>query len=104
VLALNTQLMAINSLIGWLHELNGSPIRIANVDDPLPGARTDFERLRFAGGFPTGCCDFVQHPLEIVNEQRDVHEADIARSKISGFAIRRREILKQFDLMTTGRF
>ena len=87
-----------------LHELDGCAIRVANVDNALSGVRARFERLRFAGGFPTGCCDFVQHPLEIVNEQRDVHEADIARSKISGFAIRRREILEQFDLMTTGRF
>ena len=86
------------------HELDGSAVGIAHIDDVLPGVRPRFESLRFARGFPTRGGDFVQHSVKIINEQSNVNVSDIARTNLCMFPIRRREIFEQFDFMTAGYF
>ena len=83
-----------------LHELDGCAIRVANVDNALSGVRARFERLRFAGGFPTGRGDHVQHCVEVIHGECNVDRTNIARFKIDMFSGGRCEILEQFDLMS----
>src|SRR5205085_4152062 len=42
-----------------LHEFNGRPVRIANIDDAFARIRSGCERLRFTSGFPTGRGDLL---------------------------------------------
>jgi hypothetical protein len=86
-----------------LHQLNRGPVGIAHIDNTFPSVRSYFEQLWFAGCCPTRCCNFVQDRFQIIDKQRDVHRPDLARSKIRPFTICRREILKQFDLVTARR-
>ena len=65
-----------------LHELDGCAIRVANIDHALSGVRARFERLRLAGGFPTGRGDFFKDGVEIINGKCDMDRSDIARPKI----------------------
>jgi len=85
--------------LGRLHELDGSPIWVANVNDSLSRVRAGFKSLRFAGGFPTGRGDRGQHRVEIIYEERNVHRADVARPKIDMFSVRRCEVFEQFNLV-----
>src|SRR6266480_6581920 len=87
-----------------LHEFNGCAVGIAHVDDALTGIRTGDKCLRFAGCLPARSSNLCEHSIEIFNQERDVHRPNIARSKTSAFAVRRREILEQFDLVTAWRF
>jgi len=83
-----------------LHELDGCAIRVANVDNALSGVRARFERLRFAGGFPTGRGDHVQHCVEVIHGECNVDRTNIARFKIDMFSGGRCEILEQLDLVS----
>jgi hypothetical protein len=57
--------------------------------------------LRFTSSFPTGCLDRAENRAEILHDERDVHEANIAGPTIDiPFTLERREIFEQFDLVT----
>ena len=68
------------------------------------GSRTYTTRLPAFGpvlsvcGLPAAfqpeACNPFEHGIEIFNEQRNMHEPNVARSKICAFAIRRREIFE----------
>jgi len=60
------------------------------------------QRLRSAGRFPTGRNYAFEYSLEIIDKQRNVKRVNIAGSNVCMFAIGRREILEQLDLVTAG--
>src|SRR5262249_51221733 len=87
------------------HELDRRAVGIANVNNAFSGVRSRFENLRFARGFPTGRCNSVKYGIEIIDNERDMNMANVARSKTDMFfPILRREILEQLDLVATGCF
>src|SRR5439155_15869094 len=77
-----------------LHKLDCCPIRVANVDDSLPGVRSRFQDLRLSNRFPTRCCNRAQHSVKIIYHKRHVHRYDIARSKIDTFSVGRGKVLE----------
>ena len=88
-----------------LHKLNGRAIRIANVNDAFAGIRTRLKSLRFTSSFPTRRVDRAQNRVEIIDDERDVHEANIAGPQIDiPLTLERREIFEQFDLVTVRCF
>ena len=88
-----------------LHQLDRSSIRVANVNNALSGVRSGLKPLRFARCFPTGCRDFLENCVQIIDCKRHVDRSDIARSKIDMlFSIERGEILEQFDFVAAGYF
>ena len=68
---LNNQLSTIN-WSGHLHELNGRPVRIPNIDDAFSGIGSLREGLRFACGLPPRLGDFFKHRIEIVQNGNTV--------------------------------
>src|SRR6266576_7038068 len=99
-------LILTSSFVRWrLHELDRDAVRVTNIHNPLPGVWTCFKNLRRAGSFPTRRYDPFEHALQVIDQQCHVHRADVAGSKGDVlFSIWRREILKQFNFMTAGRF
>ena len=88
-----------------LHKLDGRAIWIANVNDAFSGVGTGLKSLRFASSFPAGRVDRAQNCVEIINDERHVHEANIAGAEIdTPFTLAWREILQQFDLVTARCF
>ena len=60
--------------------------------------------MRNPGCFPSRFGNLLKHCVEIVDNQRDVNMTDVAGSMMDIlFSTRRREILKQFDLVTVRR-
>jgi len=86
------------------HEFDRRAVGITNVNDALAGIRTGFERLRFASRFPTGGHDPLEHDIQVVDNERNVDVPDIARPNVRAFAVWRREILEQFNLVATRAF
>jgi len=84
-----------------LHKLDGRAIWITNVNDALSGVGTGLKSLRFTSSLPAGRVNRAQNCVEIMNDERHVHEANIAGAKIDvRFTLQRREVLQQFDLVT----
>src|SRR5207244_5561073 len=94
------------STSSWeLHKLNRRAIGIANVNDAFASVRTRPKSLRFTRSFPTRRVDRAQNRVEIIDDERDVHEANIAGPQIAiPLTLARREIFEQFDLMTARCF
>src|SRR5438445_10205909 len=86
------------------HELDGSAVGVADIDDAFSGIRTGFKRLRFTTGYPARGFDFFKHGIKIINKQSNVNVSDIAGTSLNMFPIRRREVLEQFDLVTSRCF
>src|SRR5215210_1929635 len=83
-----------------LHELDRCSIGVTNVDDSFTRVRTGRESLRRPGRFVAGFGDSFQHGVNIVDGERDMGGANVARPGIaSSFTIRRSMIFKQFDLV-----
>ena len=74
--ALNYQLFVV------LHEFDGRAVWITDVYDSLSGVRTRPKSLRFTGSFPTRRVDRAQNRVEIIDDERDVREANIAGPQI----------------------
>ena len=87
-------------LAGGLHELDGCAVRIANINDALPGVRARFEGLRLASGLPTGRCNRAQHCIKIVYRKGHMERSDIARSEVGTRPIRWGVVLQQFNLVS----
>jgi len=86
---------AITFIRGRLHELDGCPVGVANIDNALPSVRTGLEDLRLAHGAPTGRCDRAQHRVKIIYRKRNMDRSDIARSEIDTLSVRRGVVLEQ---------
>jgi len=80
-----------------LHELDGCPIRIANVDDAPPGIRASLESLRTAGRFPAGRCNCAQDNVKVINRKRDMNRPNVARSREHMLSIGRSMVFEQFN-------
>jgi len=63
-----------------LHEFDGRPVRIADVDHASAGVRASRKRLRFAGGYPTRRGNRFQNGVEIVDGPRKLKERHLKMS------------------------
>jgi hypothetical protein len=90
---------SLSSVRRRLHELDGCPIGIANVDNALPGIRACFQDLRLANRVPTGRCNGPQHGIKIIHRKGNMHRSDIARPDIDALSVRRGMVLEQLDFV-----
>ena len=89
-----------STLLGRLHEFDGSPVRVANIDHTFSRVRTRAKCLRLASGAPAGGGDCIQDIVKIFDRKRDVHRSNIARPDIDPFSVLGCEIFKQLDFVS----
>src|SRR6266480_4250686 len=92
--AINEELSTFNC--SWLlHEFDGRAVWIADVYDPLSRVRTRQKRLGFTGSFPTVRGDGAQNRVEIIDDESDMYETDVAWPQTDmPFMLGRREIFE----------